>query len=169
MPAAAFEHRRQHRVDRIHGTEQVDIDDLFDSDRLQVARFAIIAANTGIGDEDVDMLELMNKLGRGRRDRIGIGNVAGKDTGRAAGLFAAGFEFIEHIAASGEQSDDRSFLCKCHRQPLADAARRSGQKDAFSMPIHSDLSRDRSAAGVILRADEPVTLIVLHKLGDAVL
>ncbi len=95
MAALSFLHRRQHGVDHIDCAEKVDVDDLFDRRRFEIACLGVVSADACVGDGDVDVPELIPEGLGGLLECRGIGHVAWESPRLTAGFLALRLERIQ--------------------------------------------------------------------------
>src|SRR5262249_17432917 len=113
------------------GSEQIDVDDRFESVRRHPKDGGRKIASRPAND-DIDFAELIAGRFQGRRDALVVSNIGGMDRGGAAALANARSGRLELFLLSADEHDLGAVLCEPLGHPLPDPAASAGDESGLS-------------------------------------
>jgi hypothetical protein len=139
VPPAAFDHAREHGLDRVHSAKHVDLDQALDG--LDAGRGErAVRADPGVGDEDVDRPEAGFDGTHGRVDLRTVRHVRRR---HQAPVAEGAVHLVEIVGAAGDEPDTCAARDGLGGHGPADTARGARHDDGGSLPLHGRDPTDR--------------------------
>ena len=112
MTRTSFDHIGYNGVNGVNRSEEVCVDYAFNGFWRICTCFFVVASDTCVCDQNVDMAELSTEFLGSLGDRYMVGYICGEHPRLSAGRFTTGGQVCEHLFSTRDQTDNRTAFCQ---------------------------------------------------------